>query len=119
MTAPLLLLTLTATVALVYAIVAATAYIRMRGACVVVCPETKKPAAITISATEAAISAVREHSDLYVKTCSRWPEWKGCDESCAAQVAAAPRDTLALSIVRRCYAGKKCARASSRSRPCR
>jgi hypothetical protein len=109
MAVPLFLLTLIAMVALVYAIVVATAYSRMRGVRVVVCPETRQPAAITISATKAAISAVCEQPDLHVRTCSRWPDRKACNEACTAQVAAAPRDTLAFSIAKRWYAGKRCA----------
>src|SRR5687768_1366621 len=109
MSTALFLLTLLTLIALLYVVVAATAYIRMRGEHVVVCPETARPAAVTISAAGAALSAVREQPGLHVAQCSRWPERTTCNEACTAQVAAAPRQTLASSIVRQWYAGKTCA----------
>ena len=109
MSTPLFLLTLIVLVVLVYVIVAATTYARMRGVRVVVCPETGRPAAVTINSLRAALSAVCERPDLNVAQCSRWPDRRSCDEACTAQVADAPRDTLAFSIVKRWYAGKTCA----------
>jgi hypothetical protein len=109
MSTPLFLLTLLTIIALLYVVIAATAYVRMRGVRVVVCPETARPAAVTISAARAALSAICEQPGLRVAQCSRWPERTACNEACTAQVAVAPRETLAFSIVKRWYAGKTCA----------
>ena len=109
MSTPLFLLALLTIIALLYVVAAATAYVRMRGVRVVDCPETARPAAVTISAARAAVSAICEQPGLRVAQCSRWPVQTACNEACTAQVAAAPRATLASSIVKRWYAGKTCA----------
>jgi hypothetical protein len=96
-------------VLLVYAGIAITAYVRMRGKRVIVCPETQQPAAVTVDAGHAALSAVRETEDIRLATCSRWPEREGCNQACTAQIAIAPEETRAVSMLRRWYAGKSCA----------
>jgi hypothetical protein len=94
---------------LVYAGLAAVAYYRMRGKRVIVCPETQQPAAVTVDAGHAALSALRETPEIRLATCSRWPERQGCNQACAAQIAIAPEDTLAVTVLERWYAGKDCA----------
>lgn len=108
MSTPLFLLALGA-VLLASVIAVAIAYVRMRGEHVVVCPETGRPAAVTLTAVGAALSTICEEPELYVAQCSRWPERRACSQMCTAQVAVAPRDTLTFSIVKRWYAGKTCA----------
>ena len=109
MSTPLFLGAFIATALLAYLIVAVTAYRRMRGVRIIVCPETDQPAAIAIHAGAAALSAILEKPDITVARCSRWPERESCNQACTAQVAVAPKETLALSIARRWFAGQTCA----------
>ena len=103
------ILLLMALVIAVYAGLAITAYIRMRGKRIVVCPETNKPVAVTVDAAHAAATAVWEKPEIQLATCSRWPEREGCDQACTAQIVVAPEETLASSILTRWFAGKRCA----------
>ncbi len=109
MSAQLLVILLVAGVAVVYVVIAIAAYIRMRGDRIVVCPETQKPAAVAVDAAHAALSAVREKRDIQLQKCSRWPERADCNQACASQIAVAPEHTLVFDILKRWYAGKRCA----------
>lgn len=109
MTAQLFILLLIATVVAVYAGVALVSWFKMRGTRVVVCPETEAPAAVEVDCAHAAASAVWEKSDLQLKSCSRWPEREGCNQACVTQIAKAPHDTLATSMLSRFFEGKDCA----------
>ncbi len=108
MTAQLFVLLLVATVVAVYAGVALVSWFKMRGTRVVVCPETQAPAAVEVDCAHAAASAVWEKSDLQLKACSRWPERENCNQGCVAQIAMAPHDTLATSMLSRFFEGKEC-----------
>lgn len=96
-------------VVVLYALVALLAYFRMRGTRIVVCPETQEPAAVTVDAGHAALSAVREKTDITLAGCSRWRGAPQCDQACAEQIAVAPVETRAASILRKWFAGKPCA----------
>jgi hypothetical protein len=96
-------------VVVVYAGLAIRAFMRMRGTRVVVCPETHKPAAVTVNAAHAALSAVWERPDVRLSSCTRWPERAGCDQACAGQIEAAPEETLATQMLKQWYVGKTCA----------
>jgi len=109
MTAQLFVVVLLGIVLAVYLGIALHAWFRMRGARVVVCPETHQPAAVEVDAAHAAVSAMWENADVRLKTCNRWPERKDCDQACAAQIAIAPHDTLATAILQKYFAGKRCA----------
>ena len=120
MSTQMFILLLLAAVLIVYAGLAAAAYFRMRGKRVITCPETQQPAAVTVDSAHAALSALREKPDIRLATCSRWPERQGCNQACTAQIAMAPEETLAVSMLRRWYAGKACAmchRAISPAKP--
>jgi hypothetical protein len=77
----------------VYLGIAVRTWRRLRGRHVVVCPETHTLAAVTVDLGHAAATAVRETADVRVETCSRWPDRKGCDNGCAAQIVASPERT--------------------------
>jgi hypothetical protein len=109
MSTQLFLLLLLGAVILVYAGLALTTYVRMRGKRVVICPETRQPAAVTVDAAHAALSAVRETPDIRLKTCSRWPEREDCNQDCTPQIAIAPEDTLAINMLKHWYEGRVCA----------
>jgi hypothetical protein len=109
MSTELFVMLLLAAVVAVYAGLALRTYFRMRGSRVIVCPETHKPAAVTVDAAHAAVTAVWEKPELQLKTCSRWPERQGCDQACTTQIVAAPHDTLTFELLKRWYTAKECA----------
>lgn len=93
----------------VYAVLAFRSYWRMRGTRVIVCPETDRPASVTVDAAHAALTAVWEKPELQLKTCSRWPERHDCNQACTGQIAISPEGTLAFEMLKRWYAGRDCA----------
>jgi hypothetical protein len=109
MTTQLFVLLLIGTVLVVYAAIAFTAWIRLRGTRVVACPETHKPAAVTIDGTHAAVTAVWEKADLKLDTCSRWPEHRDCDQACVGQIVEAGDETRARTIAAHFFEGQRCA----------
>jgi hypothetical protein len=108
MSTTLFIILLIGAVAAIYAALAITAFVRMRGQRIIVCPETHRAAAVTVDAAHAALSAVYEREDVRLATCSRWPERQNCDQACTGQITVAPKETLAFEILKRWYAGKTC-----------
>ena len=90
MTAQVFIPLLLGLVLAVYLGIAITTWFRFRGRHVVRCPESRTLAAVTVDRGHAATTAVLEEADVRLATCSRWPERKGCEEGCAAQIAASP-----------------------------
>jgi hypothetical protein len=84
-------------------------YFRMRGARVVACPENDQPAAVTVDARRAALTAAAGHEQLRLDSCSRWPDKAGCGQECLKQIEAQPTDCLVRTQVDRWYADKSCA----------
>jgi hypothetical protein len=87
----------------------ARAWWRYRGERVVVCPETEKPAGVTVDARHAAGSALMGAPELRLSACSRWPERAGCGQPCLSQIAVSPEDCLVRNILTHWYEGKSCA----------
>lgn len=83
-------------------------WMRFHGTRLITCPETRRPAAVEVAATDAAIEALRHRPRLHLKECSRWPERADCGQDCLSQIQAAPEGCLIQNIVSRWYAGKKC-----------
>jgi hypothetical protein len=109
MTTTTFILILLAALVIVYVALAVRTYVRMRGTRVVICPETHEPAAVTVDAGHAAVSALWDKPDLQLKTCSRWPEKHDCNQACTGQIAVSPEDTLAANILKRWFDGRDCA----------
>lgn len=109
MTTQLLIVLFIGLVVAAYAVIALASYVRMRGTRIVICPETERAAAVTVDAGHAALGAMREHADVKLATCSRWPERKECAQACTAQIEGNPKQTLAFEILKQWYAGKHCA----------
>lgn len=109
MSTPVMILLFIGLVVAAYIAIAVAAYVRMRGTRIIVCPETERPAAVAVDAAHAALGAMREHADVKLSACSRWPQRKDCAQACAAQIEAAPKQTLAFEILKNWYAGKSCA----------
>jgi hypothetical protein len=64
----------------------------------VTCPETMESAIVKINATRAIASKLAGRNDLRLRSCSRWPEKKGCDQACLAQLKATPGGCRALPL---------------------
>jgi hypothetical protein len=109
MTTQLLILLFIGLVVTAYVAIALAAYVRMRGTRLVTCPETERAASVKVDAAHAALGAMREHAEVKLASCSRWPERKDCAQTCAAQIEVAPKQTLAFEVLKRWYAGKNCA----------
>ena len=108
MTAPAMILLLLVAVGVIYGAIAAFAWFRMRGTRVVVCPETKRPAAVSVDRAHAAMTALGDNADIRLKTCSRWPERAECDQACTAQIAIAPHDTKATALLASFFRDRQC-----------
>ncbi len=83
-------------------------YMKYRGKRLVICPETKQPAAVDVDVRHAAMSAVFDDPHLRLKTCSRWPEREGCGQECLAQIQIAPEDCLVRGMLTKWYKDKFC-----------
>jgi hypothetical protein len=84
------------------------AFFEYRGKRLVICPETRRPAAVEVATGEAAIGAFRSEPTLRLNECSRWPERAGCGQDCLQQIEADPENCLVWSIVSKWYEGKEC-----------
>jgi len=88
----------------------ARAWLKYRGARIVTCPESQKPAGVVVNARHAAATCLAaKEPDLRLSSCSRWPERANCGQQCLAQIAAAPEDCRVRTILARWYAGQVCA----------
>lgn len=68
------------------------AYLRYRGQKLVLCPQTKTPAAVRVEPLRAALSGVLSGDpDLNLTSCSFGPDHPECAAQCLEQVAAPPR----------------------------
>lgn len=83
-------------------------YIRYRGKRVIICPETRKPAAVEVDAGHAALTAAVSHPDLRLKSCTRWPEREDCGQECLLQIELSPEGCLVRNILTDWYRGKNC-----------
>ena len=83
-------------------------YIRYRGKRLITCPETRKPAAVNVDAGHAALTAAVGHSDLRLKSCTRWPEREDCGQECLSQIEISPEGCLLRNILTDWYRGRNC-----------
>ncbi len=86
----------------------AGAYLRYRGKMLVTCPETRKPAAVSVDVAHAVLTAGLGKPDLRLSSCSRWPEREGCGQECLDQIEVAPQACMLRTIVSDFYKGKSC-----------
>ncbi len=59
-----------------------TTFLRYRGRRALTCPETGRPAEVGVDAARAAAGSAFGKLALRVKSCSLWPERRGCAQSC-------------------------------------
>jgi hypothetical protein len=109
-TPAMVLVILFATVAIfVYARDPVRAWRRYRGVRIVMCPETQRPAAVSVDTGHAALTALVEHqAKVRLAACSRWPERGRCSEPCLADVQAAGPDGTVRAVVEEWYATQRC-----------
>jgi hypothetical protein len=84
------------------------AWFRQRGARVITCPETARPAGVEVDALHAAFTSFGA-PDLRLSTCTRWPERAGCGQECLSQIQESPEGCLVRNILAEWYRGKSCA----------
>jgi hypothetical protein len=108
MSATLFILLLIVMVALTYAAITVATWLKLRSTRVVACPENQEPAAVAVDVPHAVLTALWEAPQLRLQSCSRWPEHAKCKEECVTQIAEAPHDTRATSLLRFFFAGKQC-----------
>ena len=84
------------------------AYCKFRGKRLVICPESKLPAAVEAAIQEAALGAFVNEPTLRLRECSRWPERQNCGQDCLQQVEADPQNCLVWNTVAKWYEGKSC-----------
>lgn len=61
-------------------------YLRYRGARLVTCPETNKPAVVLPAARSMGLQAVWDEPCMRLKDCSRWPMREACGQDCLRQI---------------------------------
>jgi hypothetical protein len=84
------------------------AYVRFRGGRLVTCPETQAPVAVKIGAFRAALTTFFGASDVRLRSCTRWPERRDCDQACLQEIEAAGESCAIRTIIRNWYEGKVC-----------
>jgi hypothetical protein len=93
----------------VYLGIALAAWVRLRGTRVVTCPETHRPAAVTLDTGHVAFTAVQDEADLRLATCTRWPERQGCDQVCVRQIAETDGETRPSTMIAHFFEARHCA----------
>lgn len=88
--------------------IAAAVYTRYSGTRLIICPETRRPAAVELGAGYLAFSTLMLDPTMRLKSCTRWPERRNCGQECLEQIEAAPEDCLVRHILAHWYQGKSC-----------
>ena len=84
------------------------AYSRYRGARIVTCPETGRPAVVEVDALHASLTSTVGPPDIRLENCWRWPMKEQCGQECLANLDVAPGQCLVSGVLMRWYFGKKC-----------
>lgn len=84
-------------------------YAHWRGMRLVVCPETRDYAAVTIDAKSAALKSLEGKAFLRLEDCHRWRERERCAEPCLNQIIESADGCLVRTYVDRFYRGRRCA----------
>jgi len=84
-------------------------YRRWRGPRLVICPETRDYAAVTVDAADAARRSITGKSDIHLAGCHRWPERGRCDEPCLNQLTDSFDGCRLSTYVERFYRDRHCA----------
>jgi hypothetical protein len=109
MTVQLFIILVILAVLAAYVVIAARTWWRVRGARIVVCPETQRPVAVTVDVGHAMATALRDKTDVRLTSCSRWPERQDCDQPCVHQIETAPSETTPKTIATHFFTDARCA----------
>lgn len=90
---------------------------KFHGTMLVTCPENHRPAAVKPSLARAVAGELIKRPDLELKSCSRWPELKDCDQTCLFQIEQGPDEHRVWNIAAKWFAGKQCAICRKHIRP--
>ena len=82
-------------------------YFKTRGRQSVTCPETGRPADVSVDHRFAFWMALRGQEHSRLESCSRWPEKGDCGQECQAQLDPSPENIDRL--LAKWYEGKNCA----------
>ena len=86
------------------------AWRRYRGVRLVTCPETRKPAAVSVDMGHAALTAlIDDRVELRLASCSRWAERERCRQPCLAEVQTSGPDGTVRAMAERWYTARTCA----------
>jgi len=61
-------------------------YFRFRGTRLVICPETGKPAVVSLAAASMGLQTILDEPCLRLTEWSRWPMREDCGEDCLKQI---------------------------------
>jgi hypothetical protein len=103
-----LIVILGGTSALVSLVRFARTWKQARGVRLITCPETRRPAAVRLDALDAGLAAAVSERSLHLRSCTRWPEKRNCNQACLSQIVAAADGCLARARVAQWYTGKSC-----------
>lgn len=70
-----------------------------RGIRVLTCPEDRQSAAVELASWQMAMTGLFGQPAPCVRSCSRWPERRGCDQACTKVIQGAPAATLLETIL--------------------
>ena len=105
----LLILATIGLVGVYFSVMALRNYRKFRGERVIICPETKRPAAVDLDLGHVALTGLGGVPDLRLSDCSRWPEREDCGQECLRQIEQAPENCLVRNLVVKWCSGKTCA----------
>ena len=81
---------------------------KYRGARVVSCPETGRPALVEVDTPHASLTSIAGRPDIRLESCSRWPMKNQCGQECLANLDVAPGECLVSGLLMRWYRGRNC-----------
>jgi len=96
------------------AVAGVRAYRTVGGLREVSCPETAEAVFVRIDVRRAIASRLVGGNELCLRSCSRWPEKRGCDQACLSQIVASPNGCRASALPGRTRLPRLETRTSSR-----
>jgi hypothetical protein len=67
-------------------------YLKFRGTRLVICPETHKPAVVSVAARSMGLQAILNDPCVHLSECTRWPMRQGCGQDCLRQIETPPSE---------------------------
>ena len=92
-----------------YAVVVWRAWFNLHGERVVLCPSSRRPAAITVDLGRSLLGAIWGSKRVDVSSCTDWPERGDCEQSCVRQLRVHSESTRPKALAKVYFAHKNCA----------